>query len=72
MNGADILMALFLAVAGIVCMWVAWSAGKSAAARLYESELANARTAARHYRSERDSAQQHLDMIRRTSRGGAA
>lgn len=65
MNAADLLMYGFLLIASCVVAWVSWAAGKAHAARMYAADLATARTAARHYRSERDSAQAHLDMMRR-------
>lgn len=63
MNAADLLTYGFILTAVTVSLWVA---GKAHAARMYAADLATARTAARHYRAERDSAQAHLDMIRRT------
>lgn len=65
MNAADLLTAGFILTAVAVALWVSWGAGKAHAARMYAADLATARTAARHYRAERDSAQAHLDMIRR-------
>ena len=65
MNAADILMYAFLLAACCAVAGVSWAAGKAHAARMYAADLATARTAARHYRAERDSAQDHLDMMRR-------
>ena len=72
MTAADILMYGFLLLACCVVAWVSWAAGKAHAARMYAADLATARTAARHYRAERDSAQAHLDMLRRAHRHGQA
>jgi predicted negative regulator of RcsB-dependent stress response len=68
MNAADLLMYGFLLIACCVVAWVSWAAGKAHAARMYAADLATARTAARHYRAERDSAQAHVDLMRRTTR----
>lgn len=66
MNAADLLMYAFLLAACCAVAGVSWAAGKAHAARMYAADLATARTAARHYRAERDSAQAHLDMVRRS------
>jgi predicted negative regulator of RcsB-dependent stress response len=68
MNAADLLMYVFLLIACCVVAWVSWTAGKAHAARMYAADLATARTAARHYRAERDSAQAHVDLMRRAAR----
>lgn len=65
MNAADLLMYAFLLAACCAVAGVSWAAGKAHAARMYASDLATARTAARHYRAERDAAQDHVDMMRR-------
>lgn len=75
MNGADILMYLFLIFAVTVCLWVSWSAGKAHSARLYQAELATARAAARRYRAdlEREAEYNRLQRLSKpVNRGGAA